>query len=229
MKINFPDQKLIIKIRISSNVYFFSSFHFRLYQFFIFKYLLLFLFAVICESNESPIGSHYKSSSWATSHQPQSAASSHSFRSPAKFSRHKKAPNSREEISKNAWSRQIRRVPHLSFVFINVSHHFASFHPPKKNITRLATKTHNAIRKRKLKFFPTEIIITTANAFTQNEIYVQSLSGGQRWLCPGQFLKSYCFAGALDQKKKKSQINLSFKFQFLLWSSRFLFLMILFT
>lgn len=85
-------------------------------------------------------------------------------------------------------------------MYLITLHHFT--HPQP---SRLAT-----FNSYDSQHFPTEIIITTANAFTQFEIYVQSLSGGRSHSVQVNSLKADALQ-ALDQKKE-IQINLSFSF-----------------
>jgi hypothetical protein len=84
-------------------------------------------------------------------------------------------------------------------MYLITLHHFT--HPQP---SRLATKS---IRQR----FPTEIIITTtANAFTQYEIYVQSLSGGRRTFVQVNSLKAVASQARWIKRRKSNYFALSF-------------------
>lgn len=89
----------------------------------------LFFFLVLCKSNESTIGSHHKSPTRTASHSQRPDARSYRVRSTTESSRHKESPIGCQALSKNPRTNsEIRRVPHLSFVFINVTIISASFH-----------------------------------------------------------------------------------------------------
>lgn len=100
--------------------------------------------SVLRESNESTFRSHNKPPTRTASHSQRSDACPYGIRSATESSRHKESPIGCQALPKNSRiDSEIRRAPHLSFVFINVRSSFS--HTTRRSLP--SPHTHYATLK----------------------------------------------------------------------------------